>query len=77
MKSLVINANIVDGIFAWNKLAIPMFSKGHWMEKAINAFIVHHFSKLASSSATPDNIAVPATTIVKPATNSNVTDDTI
>ncbi len=29
MKSLGINANIVDGIFTWNELAIQMVSKGH------------------------------------------------
>ncbi len=73
MKSLSINANIVDGIFTWNKSAIPMVIKGHWTEKAINAFITHHFSKPTSTSAAPDNTAASTNQPLSPSQTAMLT----
>ncbi len=43
----------------------------------INAFNVHHFSNSSSISASPDNIAAPTTTVVKPVVNSNANNKVI
>jgi len=73
MKSLGISTNIIDGIFTWNELAIPMVSKGHWTKHAINTFL-HHFRKPTPDSISLDSIAAPTTTVVNPTSNSNTTD---
>lgn len=69
MKAVSINANILEGIFTWNELAIPMVTKGYWTEQAINELIVHHFSKTTLDPASADSITAPTRTASKPTAN--------